>query len=393
MEERPAGASCYRSFVFILWLNNFVGSTRALALSAQQVRRDDHHHHQKDRLPKVSRLVFGTLRLHETERPFALLDEAWRLGIRAFDTARVYGNGESEKLLGEWLRGANDDGCGRSPRSQATVITKGGCGAASSFWRPNLCPDSLRRELETSLERLGKVDVYVLHRDEADRNVGEIVETMNQFVEEGLVGAWGVSNWKATRLEAALRYAADSGLVPPRYSSLQDSLATPSREPWPGTVYMDAAERRFYETHPEIAVLGWECLGKGFLAGRWARGDRPDDHECADIYSDRWRENRLKRAYLTEANFDRRDRATKLAHARGYGPEHVAIAWCLSRDYDSHVITATVNPRHLRSNVRALSLDLTPDEARWLETGDGPPPKIVVDAPAAAAIETVAFAR
>jgi len=328
----------------------------------------------------LSPLIFGTLRLHETERPFELLDEAWRLGIRAFDTARVYGGGECERILGRWLAGECDDG-GRDAevaavRRQATVITKGGCGEASEFWAPNLDPGSLRAELEASLARLGEIDVYLLHRDQVDRDTAEIVETMDAFVSEGLVKAWGVSNWRADRLDQARRYALAAGLEPPRYSSLQDSLATPARAPWPGTVFMDPAERAWYERHPEVAVLGWECLGKGFLAGRWSRDDaRPArrDDDDGDVYSNDWRENRLKAAYLTEANFDRRDRAALLGDSRGgYRPEQVAIAWCLARPYTSHVITATVNPRHLRSNVRSLGLDLSPDEAAWLEHGPAP---------------------
>lgn len=290
-----------------------------------------------------------------------MLDEAWRLGIRAFDTARVYGDGESERLIGEWLSGACD---GHSAvvdaelvklRRQAVIITKGGCGEASSFWRPNLCPQSLRAELQESLDRLhGKIDIYMLHRDEIERDVGDIVETMHSFVTQGLVKAWGVSNWRVDRIDAVLRYAHAHGLEPPRYSSLQDSLAMPAREPWPGTVFMNSTEQAWYERHPEIAVLGWECLGKGFLAGRWSRDDAPSyisDDALEDVYSNEWRENRLKRAYLTETNFARRERAVTLARARGgYRPEQVAIAWCLVRPYTSHVITATVNPRHLRKS-------------------------------------------
>lgn len=323
----------------------------------------------------LSELIFGTLRLHETERPYALLDEAWRLGIRAYDTARVYGNGECERILGEWINGATDghSSVDVEERKQATVITKGGCGSASSFWRPNLDPSSLAAELDLSRKNFGgKIDIYLLHRDEVERDVGEIVDTMHDFVRSGKVGSWGVSNWSVQRLDAALRYAKTNGKEPPRCSSLQESLATPSREPWPGTVFMSSKDRTWYERHPEVAVLGWECLGKGFLAGKWSRDDsKAPCSENDDVYSDEWRENQMKQAYLTEVNFARRDRAKSLGLAKGdFKPEQVAIAWCLCKPYTSHVITATVNPNHLRSNVRALSLRLTPDEANWLETGE-----------------------
>jgi len=326
----------------------------------------------------VSRLVFGTLRLHETARPLELLDEAWRLGIRAFDTARVYGDGECERVLGEWVR--SRAATGAIALDDLTVITKGGCGAASAFWRPDLDPDALRRELDTSLDRLGvdAVDVYVLHRDQLDRPVGEICRTMQSFLDDGLIRAWGVSNWHTDRIEEAMRYATAHRLEPPACSSLQDSLATPAREPWPGTVFMDDAQRAWYARNPSVAVLGWETLGKGFLAGRWSRRDAQDSHDTTDVYSNEWREMRLKGAYLTDDNFARRDRAARFAEAKGYRAEHAAIAWCLAQPYESHVITATVNPDHLRSNVRALSLRLAPQDVDWLATGDAgvalPPP-------------------
>lgn len=337
----------------------------------------------------VSRLVFGTLRLHETDRPYALLDEAWRLGIRAFDTARVYGGGECERILGEWLRGATyrDDTLCYDPekaverRRDSTVVTKGGCGDGATLWRPDLAPTSLKRELMTSVDALGGiVDVYVLHRDEVKRDIGEICRTMQQFIDQGLIAAWGVSNWNIDRLEDALSYARQHHLTPPCCSSLQDSLARPAQAPWPGTVFMDDRQRKWYARHRNVAVLGWETLGKGFLAGRWDRND--DVERVDDIYSDAWREMRLKAAYLTDDNFRRRDRAATFARAKGdFRPEHVAIAWCLAQEYESHVITATVNPDHLRtssfslfdfslgSNVRALSLQLSSQDVEWLTAG------------------------
>ena len=317
---------------------------------------------------KSSRLVFGTLRLHETERPHELLDEAWRLGIRSFDTARVYGNGECEKILGDWLKSSQR-------RRSATVVTKGGCGDGSTLWRPDLSLSSLQKELETSVKTLGgTVDVYVLHRDEVERPVGEICRTMQYFVDSGFAKAWGVSNWQTDRIEEALNYARSHGLTPPSCSSLQDSLATPATEPWPGTVYMDDRQRQWYAKHRDsIAVLGWETLGKGFLAGRWDRHDNTfKENSSSDdvVNSLAWRESRLKAAYLSEDNFRRRERAAAFARTKGdFGSEHVAIAWCLAQDYDSHVITATVNPDHLRSNVRALSLQLTAQDVKWLANG------------------------
>lgn len=73
---------------------------------------------------------------------------------------------------------------------------------------------SIRSDLAASLEALGveNVDVYYLHRDDESRPVGEILETLNGFVEEGRVKLLGASNWKTARLREANAYAAAHGL-------------------------------------------------------------------------------------------------------------------------------------------------------------------------------------
>ena len=125
--------------------------------------------------PTLSPLVFGTLRLHETEDPFALLTEAWNLGITSFDCAAVYGGGRCEEILGAWLR----DAAPAAAKSGAVVVTKGGCGAPDTSWAPRLAYRDLRAELDASLAKLGRIDLYLLHRDDPSRPVAEIVRSAN----------------------------------------------------------------------------------------------------------------------------------------------------------------------------------------------------------------------
>ena len=320
----------------------------------------------------LSPLVFGTLRLHETEDPFALLTEAWNLGITSFDCAAVYGGGRCEEILGAWLR---DGATPAAARAGAVVVTKGGCGAPDTSWAPRLAYDDLRAELDASLAKLGRVDVYLLHRDDPGRPVAEIVRSMNKLLaSERGPKAWGVSNWATPRIAEARAFADARGLAGPTCSSVQDSLAAPRHAPWPGTEYMTDADRAWYESHADVPVLSWEVLAKGFLAGRWDRADAFAGPPPVDAFSpgmdmDRWREDRLTSAYLTDANFDRRDRAAALGAARGLGPEHVAVAWCARQRYPSHVCVATTTVAHLRSNVKALALDLDDDDLAWLARG------------------------
>ena len=100
--------------------------------------------------PVLSPLVFGTLRLHETERPKRLLTLAWDLGMTAFDCAAVYGGGECERILGDWLRDASTP---PDARRRAVVITKGGCGPPASGWAPRLRAADVAAELDASIVR------------------------------------------------------------------------------------------------------------------------------------------------------------------------------------------------------------------------------------------------
>lgn len=112
-----------------------------------------------------------------------------------------------EKAIGEWLRAR---GC----RDQIILATKGAHPPFQDMHAGRLDRASIQSDLAASLEALGveNVDVYYLHRDDESRPVGEILETLNGFVEEGRVKLLGASNWKTARLREANAYAAAHGL-------------------------------------------------------------------------------------------------------------------------------------------------------------------------------------
>merc|ERR1719473_774705 len=128
-----------------------------------------------------------------------------------------------------------------------------------------------------------------------------------------MIKVWGVSNWTPERLQSAVDYASCSNKAAPVVDSLQFSLAAPTRPVWPGTKYLESPEERleWYADHG-VAVFAWECLAKGFMAGKWSREDMPDKadgrtpQEITSSLSTnpgRWRELQLRVAYLAEDNF------------------------------------------------------------------------------------------
>ncbi len=161
----------------------------------------------------ASPICLGTASLGseiDKKQSFALLDRYTELGGSFLDTAHIYaawlkgGAGKSERLIGEWIK-ANE--C----RDEIVLATKGGHPPLDNIEQGRCSPSNLEADLSESLERLGvdDVDLYWLHRDDPDRNVGEIVETLAGFAREGRIRVYGVSNWSVDRLIAANAYAED----------------------------------------------------------------------------------------------------------------------------------------------------------------------------------------
>src|SRR5690606_18708993 len=117
-----------------------------------------------------------------------------------------YGGGECERIFGRWL-------ASRGVRDEVLVIGKG-CEPAEDRSRVN--PEDLSTDLYESLDRLGvdRVDLYLVHVDDPGVEVGPIVECLDEHRRAGRLGAYGVSNWTAARIEAANAYAAEHGLAP-----------------------------------------------------------------------------------------------------------------------------------------------------------------------------------
>ena len=221
---------------------------------------------------QLSRVIYGTLFLHQAESPTQLLDTILAAGCNTFDCAAIYGGGQCEKILGEWISAR------KIKAEDIVVITKGGCHNQDKLWAANISKPAIEKDLAASLARLQlpSLDVYLLHRDDPGMPIDELVDTMDSLVAGGMIKVWGVSNWTPERLEAAIVYAKAAGKAAPVADSLQFSLAQPTRPVWPGTKYLgNPQERLQWYAKNNVAVFAWECLAKGFMAGKWSREDTP----------------------------------------------------------------------------------------------------------------------
>jgi aryl-alcohol dehydrogenase-like predicted oxidoreductase len=267
------------------------------------------------------------------EEAFRIMDAAWQLGVRMFDTADAYGGGNSETFIGKWI-------ARRSHLPQITTKTYNPMGPGQDH---GLSRSRMTRQIESTLTRLGvtKVDLYLAHEFDAETPVEETVATFEALVELGLVRAYGVSNFNAEQLRAFL-----AGGKP---AAVQNSYAL-----------LDRTDER--EVLPLCADFDVAYIPFGPLAGGWLTGKYRRD-EPAPAGS---RMATRPEAYVhlqNERTFAGLDRFVEAAAARGTEPATLAIAWVLAQPAVTAVVIGPRRVEHVDAAVRALDLKLSEDDA------------------------------
>ena len=304
----------------------------------------------------VARLVHGTTMLSAAapQEGMDLLDGVFAAGGTAFDAAHVYGNGECERVLGEWMER-------RGNRERVVVITKG---CHHNPDRNRMTPYDLTADLMDSLARLRTdyVDLYLLHRDDPAIPVDGIVAAMAEHRAAGRIHAYGGSNWSAPRIEEANACAARRGLPAFAASSPNYSLAVQVRAPWAGCRSIGgpaaAADRDWYR-RTRLPVFAWSSLAGGFFSGRFARGAPQPDAE---------RDALAAATYRSDANFCRLEAAQAIGREHGVSAARVALAFIMQTGLDVYPIAAAATPAEFADNAAALDLRLAPGEIARLET-------------------------
>jgi aryl-alcohol dehydrogenase-like predicted oxidoreductase len=304
----------------------------------------------------ISRLVQGTIMVDEAdlEGSFALLDAVVELGGTAFDTARHYGHG-NEATVGRWVRE-------RGLQDQVVIIGKGAHPTPAVSKR--VTPEDIAADLDESLRQLGldTIDLYLLHRDDPDVPVGPIVEALNEHRRAGKIRAFGGSNWSHTRIAEANAYAEAHGLTPFVASSPQFSLVEQIDAPWPGCISIggpgNVEAQTWYEQN-QMPIFAWSSLAGGFLSGGLTRDDDGTlPGEAAD---------RARRAYGTDANYERLDRARTLAAELGLTTPQIALAYALSQPLNLFTIAGSESRDEFAANATAGAVHLSPEVLAWLD--------------------------
>lgn len=218
---------------------------------------------------KSSKILLGTAYFGDTisrEEAFAIMDAYYEMGGRHLDTARLYANGEAEKVVGKWLES-------RKPQD-IFVSTKGGYYEPDLGEKPRINEADLRSDLEESLAALGvsQIEFYWLHRDDETVPVSEIIDLMNRFVKEGKIKKFGASNWRSERIFLANKYANENSLLGFSASQLRFNPAYCLGERG-GLVGMDAHEFSFYQNNA-MPVVAYSSQAKGFFSKMAEQGEK-----------------------------------------------------------------------------------------------------------------------
>jgi len=288
----------------------------------------------------------------EKGRWWRLLDRFVEAGGNCVDTALIYQGGESELVIGQWLKD-------RGMQGEVIVLTKGAHPKADG--KPRVSPEAIAEDLEISLNRLGveRIDLYLLHRDDPSVPVDEIVDALNRQKEAGRISTFGGSNWSVERLQAANEYALTRGLTPFAASSPQFSLALTKEPRWPGCISVTLDDLRWYE-ESQMPLFAWSSQASGFFAGRLARhGDDPSG---------------LRRVYDLPENWARLDRAERLAKGKGWAPTQIALAYVLCQPFPTFALIGPLTEEELAESLAATKVELTSHEVMWLDGRRADPP-------------------
>jgi aryl-alcohol dehydrogenase-like predicted oxidoreductase len=272
------------------------------------------------------------------DEAFRIMDAAWGLGIRTFDTADAYGGGRSETWIGEWLAAK-----GGAVRDELTIETKTYNPVEEGGDR-GLARARILRQAETSLERLGveRIDLYVAHEFDPVVPQEETLRAFDELLHAGKIGAIGASNFSAEHLAEAVELSELEGLA--RYEWAQSSYSLLDR----------ADEETIFPVLREHG-LGYEAYGPlagGWLTGKYRRGE---PYPAGSRMTQR-PESYLR--YEDDRVFDALEAFEGEAFGRGVSLSGLAIAWLLHIPEVTAVIVGPTRAEHLDSVREALELDL-----------------------------------
>jgi aryl-alcohol dehydrogenase-like predicted oxidoreductase len=262
------------------------------------------------------------------------VEEAWwkslDMGVNFVDTASVYGNGESERIIGDLLK-----------RTETDVVI------ATKFFPLHLLSRSVRGAAERSLRRLDlkEVDLYQVHWPNPLMSLRGTMREMERLVKEGKVRHIGVSNFNVKQLEAARSYLSREDVV-----SNQIQYSVVHRKP----------ERVGMVEHARkegVTIIAYSPIAMGLLTGKYHVGNRPGGIRR---FNSKFSKKGLRKVapFLATLREMAKPECGTMAQA--------SLAWLL-KDPNVVVIPGAKNPRQAEENMGAATCTMSDIQVRELD--------------------------
>ena len=303
---------------------------------------------------KVSRLCLGCMSFGSSKwrswvldapdaRPF--IEKALEGGINFFDTADVYSQGESEKVVGQALKDF-------AKRHEVVIATKVNGPMGKDANNRGLSRKHIMDGIDRSLTRLQTdyVDLYQIHRFDYETPIEETLEALNDVVRAGKARYIGASSMYAWQFMKMLSISKANGWTP--FVSMQPQYNLVYREEEREMLPLCRAEG--------VGVIPWSPLARGFLAGgRASPGEGATERARTDEFS--------PRLYYKPADNAVVEALSKLASERGAPNMQLALAWVLKNPTVAAPIIGASKSHHIDDAVAALSIRLSDEETKALE--------------------------
>ncbi len=269
---------------------------------------------------------------------------ALEAGVNHFDTADVYGNTQSEEILGRALG---------DRREEAIIATKFGMKLDEN--RQGAAPEYVKQAAEDSLRRLGtdRIDLYYLHQPDESTPIADTLGALNELVQAGKVREIGCSNFSPEQLREA-EAAAKGGA---RFAVLQNEYSLLHREPETSTL---PACREL-----GLAFVPYFPLKSGLLTGKYRKGVTPPEGRLSGQKGSFF--EKMGSTLLTEENLDTVERLIGFAESRGHSLLDLAFAWLLAHEPVASVIAGATRPDQIQQNAKAVTWNLSRDDLAELE--------------------------
>ncbi len=263
-----------------------------------------------------------------------VVDAALDAGANFFDTADIYGEGQSEDFLGRALEGK---------RGRALIATK--FGFKMGDFAGGAKPSYVRASVEGSLKRLRTdvIDLYQIHKPDPETPIADTLGMLDALVTAGKVREIGCSNFSAGQLREAAA-AVKPGRV--RFVSVQNHYSMLQREP-EAEVLPECAQQG-------IAFLPYFPLASGLLSGKYRQGQPfPEASRGKDAFGPK---------VFTDENLTKVETLVAFAEARGHSLLELAFAYLAAQPPVACVIAGAKTPEQVRANAAADAWRLSADD-------------------------------